>query len=132
MIIKYCDDKDVKCYRDFVLNPEDRATQRAFSKKFGKPLMEPAKKLHDRLNSYETAAAYNAVFGSTDNRIEIKRGGVKTNPLILKVRVAQAERKFFHQLLDDGNFLISSQWEGNFGAISTIYVFAINNHDYNI
>lgn len=71
MNIEYGSSKEVKCYRDFVLNPDNRNASRAFSKTFGANLMEPAKKLHDRLRKYVSAGAYNAMFGQTDNRIEI-------------------------------------------------------------
>lgn len=49
MNIEYSSSKEVKCYRDFVTNPDNRNASRAFSKTFGANLMEPAKKLHDRL-----------------------------------------------------------------------------------
>ena len=52
MNIEYGSSKEVKCYRDFVLNPDNRNASRAFSKTFGANLMEPAKKLHDRLRKY--------------------------------------------------------------------------------
>lgn len=133
MVIKYSNSKEVECYRDFVLNPSDRKALRAFSKTFGAMLMEPAKKLHDRLVQYASAGAYNAIFGSTDNRIEIKQGCADKNPLILKVRVGRGPRKFFHhQIDDDGNLLLTKHWSGDFNSVTTIYVIAINNHDYNI
>lgn len=43
MNIEYGSSKEVKCYRDFVLNPDNRNASRAFSKTFGANLMEPAK-----------------------------------------------------------------------------------------
>ena len=58
MNIEYGSSKEVKCYRDFVLNPDNRNVSRAFSKTFGANLMEPAKKLHDRLRKYVSAGAY--------------------------------------------------------------------------
>lgn len=89
MVIEYDNSKEVKCYRDFVLNTDNRSASRAFSKVFGVNLMEPAKKLHDRLKRYVSAGAYNIVFGQTDNRIELKQGCGKNEPLILKVRVGR-------------------------------------------
>lgn len=131
MDIEYDSSKDVKCYKDFVLNPSDRNTQRAFSKTFGKSLMEPAKKLHDRLKFYVSAGKYNEVYGSTNNRIEIKNGCSEKEPLILKVRVGKSERKFFNNIIDkEKNLLLKKDWSGNFDTIKTIYVIAINNHDY--
>ena len=133
MVIEYSNSKDVKCYRDFVLNPSDRCASRAFSKTFGAPLMEPAKKLHDRLVQYVSAGAYNAKYGSTDNRIELKQGCANKEPLILKVRIGRGPRKFFNHQIDDlGTLLLTKDWNGDFNSVTTIYVIAINNHDYNI
>lgn len=132
MVIEYRNSKDVKCYRDFVLNPDDRGASRAFSKTFGSNLMEPAKKLHDRLKIYVSAGKYNAMYGKTDNRIEIKQGCTNKGPLILKVRVGCGSRKFFNHIIDDdGNFLLAQNWQGDFNSIKTIFVVAVNNHDYN-
>ena len=100
MVIEYGNSKDVKCYRNFVLNPDDRSAARAFSKTFGVPLMSQAKKLHDRLIKYVSAGAYNAIFGQTDNRIEIKQGCRDKEPLVLKVRIGQGPRKFFNHIID--------------------------------
>ena len=52
MVINYGKSKEVQCYRDFVLNPEDRGAQRAFSKTFGQDLMKPARRLHDPLQEF--------------------------------------------------------------------------------
>lgn len=133
MVIEYCPSKEVRCYRDFVLNPDDRRTQRAFSKTFGHHLMEPAKKLHDRLRQYASAGAYNAVYGQSDNCIEIKQGGARKDPLTLKVRVDRSYRKFFNSVADDeGNLLPVKDWQGDFKAVTTLYVVAVNHHDYNV
>lgn len=132
MDIRYSNSKEVKCYRDFVLNPSDRSASRAFSKTFGAPLMEPAKKLHDRLTQYASAGAYNAKFGGTDNRIEIKQGCANKAPLILKVRIGRGPRKFFNRIVDGtDDLLLTQNWTGDFNSVTTIYVIAINNHDYN-
>ena len=126
MNIEYGSSKEVKCYRNFVLNPDNRNASRAFSKTFGANLMEPAKKLHDRLRKYV------AMFGQTDNRIEIKQGCAKKDTLILKVRVGRGPRKFFNHIIDEEkNLLLAQDWQGDFNSIMTIYVIAVNNHDYN-
>lgn len=133
MVIEYGNSKDVKCYRDFVLSPDNRGASRAFSKTFGVNLMEPAKKLHDRLKKHGSAGTYNTIYGQTDNRIEIKQGCRKKDPLILKVRVGRGTRKFFNHIIDDKrNLLLTQDWKGDFNSIITIYVIAVNNHDYNI
>lgn len=131
MKIDYSNAKEVKCYRDFVLNPEDRRCARAFSKTFGNNLMEPAKKLHDRLNQYPDAGAYNAMFGQSDNRIELKQSTAGKAPLVLKVRIGRGPRKFFNQIIDsEGTLLLTKDWTGDFQSVRHIYIIAINNHDY--
>lgn len=133
MVIEYSNKKEIKCYRDYVLNPSDRQASRAFSKTFGVNLMEPAKKLHDRLVQYDSVGAYNAKYGSTDNRIELKQGCADKDQLILKVRISQDMRKFFNQQIDGlGTPLLKKNWDGDFNSITTICVVAINKHNYNI
>ena len=73
MVIEYSKNKQVKCYRDFVMEPDNFEARRAFNKTFGRELMEPAKKLHDRLKQFPSAGDYNKVFGKSDNRIELKK-----------------------------------------------------------
>ncbi len=132
MVIEYSDSKDVKCYSNFVINPEDRKASKAFSKTFGANLMKPAKKLHDRLTQYVSAGAYNAEYGRTDNRIEIKQGCKKNEPLIFKVRISLETRKFFNSIINsEKELLLTQDWHGDYSSIKTIYVIAVNNHDYN-
>lgn len=130
MELNYGTSKAVKCYRDFVLNPDDRTAARAFSKMYGMPLMGPAKKLHDRLKNYPSAGAYNKDYGSTDNRIELKQAVPDKDPLILKVRIGLGPRKFFHHLVGDEQFLLRKEWTGDFNTVTSIYVIDINNHEY--
>lgn len=130
MKIEYGTSKEIKCYRDFVQNPDDRSACRAFSKMFGKNWMAPAKKLHDRLKNYPTAADYNKDYGRTDNRIELKVGVADKKPLILKVRISGGPRKFFNHLLDNGECLLKKDWQGDFSTINTILVIEVNNHNY--
>ncbi len=130
MTIEYKgNDKTVKCYKDFVENPSDRTALRLFKKTFG-CLDCSAKKLHDRLVSFATAGAYNAVYGSTKNRIEIKHGCADKDPLVLKVRIDDSYRKFFHNLLDETNVLLKKNWGGDFNTVDRIFVIAINKHEY--
>lgn len=133
MKIDYGKGKDVQCYRDYVLNPDDRNASRAFSKRFGDSLMKPAKKLHDRLKHYASAALYNSVYGSTDNRIEIKRGVGEKEPLILKVRIDIQKRKFFNHMIEDCSNpgpCLREKWNGDFGSVVSIFIVEINNHEY--
>lgn len=134
MVIEYAENKEVKCYRDFVLKPDDRKIQRAFAKKYGTQLMEPAKKLHDRLKQFNSAGDYNRMFGAGENRIEIKKGDKENEPLILKARISRSMRKFFHQLMPQSSkqkYLRVQDWKGDFFSITEILVVAVNNHDYN-
>ncbi len=131
MVIEYADNKDVKCYRDYVLNPDNPIVLRAFRKAFGVNLMSVAKKLHDRLKQYKTAGEYNIAYGKTNNRIEIKQGKSKKEPLVFKVRVDDSWRKFFHSVANEnGDVLLTQNWTGDFNSVATIFVIAINNHDY--
>ena len=41
MVIEYGNSKEVKCYRDFVLQPDNRGAARAFSKKLSIPFSHP-------------------------------------------------------------------------------------------
>lgn len=131
MDIRFKSSKACKCYQEFVDDPTSRAKRRAFGKMFG-AIEDESVKLHKRLLSFVDAGAYNKVYGGTTNRIELKRGEKKENPLILKTRVTGSWRKFFHHLVTDaGDFLLVKDWTGNFDAVKTIYVIDINNHDYN-
>lgn len=131
MNIEYGKDKAVKCYQEFVTNPDNRSALRAFSKVFGKEMMEPAKKLHDRLMNHTSVGTYNKTFGNTDNRIEIVKGCKDADPLILKVRVNGCSRKFFNHKTNNGSLLLRKSWNGDFDKITDILVIAVNNHEYN-
>ena len=94
--------------------------------------MKPAIRLHDRLKQFPTAKDYNTIYGTTENRIEIKKKDARDkDPLILKVRVSGSMRKFFNHIINDkGDFLLKKDWDGNFGSVKRIFVIAINNHKY--
>ena len=131
MDIRFKSTKACKCYQEFVEDPTKRAKRRAFGKMFGS-IEDESVKLHKRLLSFANAGAYNKVFGSTNNRIELKRGEKKDNPIILKTRVTGSWRKFFHNIAtEDGDFLLVKDWSGDFDNVSTIFIIDVNNHDYN-
>jgi hypothetical protein len=102
-------------------------------------------KKHPQMSRYERAAQF-APFAAltgyediikeegrlTDNRIEIKQGCANKEPIIMKVRVGRSSRKFFNHKIDLNNLLLTKDWNGDFNSVETIYVIAINNHDYNI
>lgn len=131
MDIRFKSTKECKCYQAFVEDPTNRSKRRAFGKMFGS-IEEESVKLHKRLLSFANAGAYNKVYGGTTNRIELKRGVKKENPLILKTRVTGSWRKFFHNIFSEkGDFLLLKDWNGNFDAVNVIYIIDVNNHDYN-
>lgn len=103
MIITFKKSKENKVYQEFVENPDDRKSRRSFQKIYG-TIADEALKVHNRLKSFETAGAYNRIYGSTTNRIELKVGCKEKEPQIFK--------------------------KGDFDAISSILVDEINKHDY--
>ena len=129
MTITFQKSKDNCIYEQYVNDPTDRAKMRAFNKVYSSQIASEAVKLHKRLMNIPTAAAYNRMFGSTANRIEIKRGTKDKAPLCLKVRVSGAWRKFFYQLVGD-EFLLTGDWTGDFETITHIHIHEINKHDY--
>lgn len=133
MRIQFKDTKENQCYEDFVNDPSNRTKMRAFKKMYGS-IGDEAIKLHKRLNNFNTVAAYNKVYGTTNNRIEIKSAVKEKDPFILKVRVTGSYRKFFYHVLNPETmeFLKKKDWTGQFEQVSHIYVIAVNNHDYNI
>jgi len=131
MHVVFKETKTNKIYEDFVNEPTDRKKQRAFSKQFGNQIASEAVKLHQRLQAYPTAGAYNKDYGQTTNRIETKKGDKDNHPMIFKVRVTGSWRKFFNNVIDvEGNLLLKKDWNGDFGTIVDIYVIDVNNHEY--
>lgn len=44
----------------------------------------------------------------------------------------EGQEKFFNHITDEEkNLLLTQGWQGDFNSIMTIYVIAVNNHDYN-
>lgn len=130
MLIKFRPSKACKCYQEFVEDPTNRAKRRAFGKAYG-GIEDESVKLHKRLLAHESAGAYNRIYGGTNNRIELKQGEKKENPIIFKIRVTGSWRKFFHHITtDDGDFLLVRNWQGDFNSVNTIYVIDVNRHEY--
>lgn len=131
MNLQYANTKEVECYKNYVLHPEDRKNQRAFCKHFDISLMEKAKRLHDRLQRCKDVGDYNKTFGG-NNRIELKQGSKNNEPLVLKVRIDKSYRKFFNHIIGNTKeeLLLTSDWQGNFKLIESIYVIGVNKHDY--
>lgn len=86
---------------------------------------------HNLLKQYPTALDYNKVYGLTTNRIELKDGTKKNQPLILKVRVTGSWRKFFYVVIGEEDYLLTKDWVGQFDEVRSIYVIDVNKHDYN-
>lgn len=130
MEIQYANTKEVECYKNYVLDPANRKNVRAFSKMFGIPLLDKAKKLHDRLKQCNNVGEYNSIV-SGDNKIEIKQGCKDNECLIFKVRLDRSYRKFFNYIKDGrAERLLKKDWQGDFKIIRILYVVAINKHDY--
>ena len=50
----------------------------------------------------------------------------------MKVSVGLGTRKLYNHIIDEeNNLLLAQDWQGDFNSIMTIYVIAVNNHDYN-
>lgn len=129
MDIKFKDTKENNVYEQYVNDPTDRGKFRAFTKEYSKQIASEAVKLHNRLLSHESAGSYNRMFGTTNNRIETKKGTKQNECMCFKVRVTGAWRKFFHQKIGE-ELLITKNWTGDFDGITSIYVCEINKHDY--
>ena len=134
MNITYSDTKEIVAYRDFVCLPTSRDAQRVFRKFFPAVIEKSAVKLHRRLAiEFPNVAAYNSVYGRTDNRIELKDGQRNNECIIMKTRVNDSYRKFFNVVLTRDKFvlLVVAGWQGQFKDVTDIHVVDVNNHDYN-
>jgi lysyl-tRNA synthetase class I len=132
MKITFEDDKKCNCYRDLVNSEGGRQEIKRFSKHFDNQLISAVLRLHQRLKSAENAECYNSIAGM-DNRINKVAGQKKNDPLILKVRIQSAYRKFFHYMTACDGCLkecIEDGWTGQFNLVKNIHVFKINKHDY--
>ncbi|MBQ3688314.1 MAG: hypothetical protein II937_00435 [Bacteroidales bacterium] len=105
MDITFKKSKENKVYQDFVENPDDRKCRRMFQKTYG-TIADEALKVHTRLKSFDNAGAYNRMYGSTDNRIELKTGCKQKDPQIFKVRVTVSYRKFFFDCFGMWRFVV--------------------------
>jgi hypothetical protein len=121
---KLCD-----CYRELVENETDRIAIKKFKKHFNENVLKAALKLHKKLKNADNAAIYNGTV-SADNRIEKKQGQRNKEPLVLKVRIQDAYRKFFYFVCSE-QLCKEDEWAGQFQDVSSILVFEINKHNYN-
>lgn len=131
MLIEFKKTKELKAYEDFVEHPTDRKALRTFLRYYPNDIAQESVKRHSLLKQYATALDYNKVYGLTTNRIELKDGTKKNQPLILKVRVTGSWRKFFYVVVGEDEYLLTKDWVGQFGEVKSIYVIDVNKHDYN-
>lgn len=135
--------KECSAYSRFINNPEDRQSERKFKKYFSQIKLSTALRIHKNLIDAETAKRYNDIFGQTDNRIELQTGIKDSDNLILKNRITDSYRKFYHPILpcecdkqsectdcEKLGFTSVKEWQGDFSSIQRIFIFDINNHDY--
>ena len=74
---------------------------------------------------------YNQQHGGS-NRIELKQGQRDNDPVVLKVRVNNAWRKFFNiEMSDADTALTMREWHGQLNQVDTLCVIDINKHKYN-
>ncbi|OAV63986.1 hypothetical protein Barb6_00146 [Bacteroidales bacterium Barb6] len=131
MNITYGKGEACVCFNELVENPLDRSCIKRFTRVFNSDIVKASIRLHERFIAAETAADYNKMYGSGQNRIEIKEGVKNKDNLVLKVRITDAYRKFFYSVENTGEgMIIKENWAGQFADIRNIHVFDINKHEY--
>jgi hypothetical protein len=132
MNITFKEERLCNCYRDLVNSGGGRMELKRFSRYFGDQITSSVLKLHQRLKNAENAACYNSIAGN-DNKIEELAGRKNDEPLVLKVRIQSAFRKFFYYMISGEKDVKCSQgnWTGQFNRVEDIHVFEINKHNYN-
>jgi uncharacterized membrane protein YkoI len=123
-------DKYCNCYQELIKDETNRDVIKRFKKIFNENVLKAALKLHKKLKIADNAAIYNATV-SADNRIEKKQGQKKKEPLVLKVRIQDAYRKFFYYICFEEDRCTEDKWTGQFIEVKKIHVFEINKHNYN-
>ena len=132
MQITFDNNRDMKCYENFVKNPLDRTYRRKFWKVFSDEIADEAVKRYDLMKKFPSASDYNQVYGASDNRIEIKRGTKDKEPLVFKVRISRSYRKFFYMIAQSGTdlYLRKQEWVGQFNELTNVHIFEVNKHEY--
>jgi hypothetical protein len=132
MEITFGDTKECSCYGEFVNNSSDRNIIKKFTKLYSNEIRNSATKLHERLKNSKTAADYQMIYGRSENRIELKTGVKNKEPLVLKIRVTESYRKFFHYVLcpTTPKYLLTEAWKGQFSEITHIHIYDVNKHKY--
>jgi len=119
--------KEMKALEGYISNPQDNKAKRKFERYFNE-VDSSIIKLHQKLLASENALVYNQIY-SANNRIEIKRSSADKAPLILKLRVSNSYRKFFHSI-NDGELLITKDWDNQFDQVKDLLVVDLNKHNY--
>lgn len=124
-------DKKCKAFEKFVNAPEDRNARKEFTRYFNQNLLKPAVKIYQKFKISENAHVYNIV-ASGNNKIELLTGVRDNDPSVLKVRIQDSYRKFFHFFCNEtcDNLSLKKDWTGQFNQVKYIRVYEINNHDY--
>lgn len=131
MKLNFSDSKDCRAIENISINSTDRSFIKDFNKRYNANLLKPTIKICKRLVLAENAYAYNMV-SSANNKIELLSGVKKNEPTVLKLRIQDGYRKFFHFFCKDNEveFSLHKDWEGQFIDVSNIYIYEMNNHDY--
>ncbi len=133
MEITYDKNKCCKAYQALVENPDNRQSIKKFSKEFNNRIVGAAIKIHKKIKNAENAYVYNLT-ATHNNKIELKSGVSKKEPVVLKVRVQDSYRKFFYfcEKNSEGEefFELTRNWRGQFKEILKIHVYEVNKHDY--
>ena len=134
MELTYANNKDCSAYENLMNNPSDRVALKSFTKVFSAEVVKPSIKLDQRLKSSTNAKIFNQNYPG-DNSINLLGGVKDKDPLVLKVRIQDAYRKFFNfydkESSDgDGEFCVTKLWVGQFEKVEKLYIYEINKHNY--
>ena len=131
MKLNFSKNKDCLAIENIIKNSTDRSFVKNFNKRYNANLLKSTIKICKKLTLAENAYAYNMV-SSADNKIELLSGVKKNEPTVLKLRVQDGYRKFFHFFCKNSeeNFSLHKDWVGQFNDVSNIYIYEMNNHDY--
>ncbi|WP_264566187.1 hypothetical protein [Flavobacterium sp. N3904] len=114
-------------------NPTDRQAAKTFNKIYNQSILKSSIKVYQKLKSCDNALIYNQTT-SGDNKIEKVSGVKDKNPVVLKVRIQDSYRKFFHfyetNTFGEEDLSITKNWVGQYSTVNNILVFEINKHDY--
>jgi hypothetical protein len=131
MKLNFSNNKDCLVIENISKNSTNRSFIKDFNKRYNANLLKPTIKICKKLTLAENAYTYN-LMSSANNKIELLSGIKKNEPTVLKIRVQDGYRKFFHFFCknSDEDFSLHKDWVGQFIDVSSIYIYEMNNHDY--